>query len=50
MRYASTQPEANSTHHRLSSSEYRNEYFQYWVFRTNVTADFGIVTKDFGPS
>jgi len=21
-----------------------------WVFRTNVTADFGIVTKDFGPS
>ena len=21
-----------------------------WVFRTNVTADFGIVTEDFGPS
>jgi len=22
----------------------------YWVFRTNVTGDFGIVTEDFGPS
>jgi hypothetical protein len=22
----------------------------YWVFRTNVTAGFGIVTEDFGPS
>ena len=22
----------------------------YWVFRTNVTADFGIVTEVFGPS
>lgn len=21
-----------------------------WVFRTNVTAGFGIVTEDFGPS
>jgi len=21
-----------------------------WVFRTNVTGDFGIVTEDFGPS
>jgi hypothetical protein len=21
-----------------------------WVFRTNVTADFGIVTGNFGPS
>jgi hypothetical protein len=23
---------------------------QDWVFRTNVTAGFGIVTEDFGPS
>ncbi len=23
---------------------------QGWVFRTNVTAGFGIVTEDFGPS
>jgi len=22
----------------------------FWVFRTNVTAGFGIVTEDFGPS
>lgn len=22
----------------------------HWVFRTNVTAGFGIVTEDFGPS
>jgi hypothetical protein len=24
--------------------------YQLWVFRTNVTADFGIVTGNFGPS
>jgi hypothetical protein len=27
-----------------------NSVNTWWVFRTNVTGDFGIVTEDFGPS
>ena len=32
------------------SIDRRVVYLPKWVFRTNVTADFGIVTEDFGPS
>ena len=31
-------------------TEFLEQYHPNWVFRTNVTAGFGIVTEDFGPS
>jgi hypothetical protein len=41
MRYAEVGTKGSLLHHDGGTT---------WVFRTNVTADFGIVTGNFGPS
>ena len=46
---------ASTAHARLSVFEALDSASGHptrfaWVFRTNVTGDFGIVTEDFGPS